>query len=102
MDSLFSKWRQRTSLPVVEDTMDVQSDELDKKTKMLLNSVIYTNRKHQKQNIPLDYTFDEESKSFEKVDVMGTIAPFTTDKGNLYESLERDLIAFKNSSKKRE
>jgi hypothetical protein len=105
MEGLFAKWRSRASIPSSVDTATTSNpsnDVLDKNSKMLLNSVVYANRKHKKQNIPLDYTFDEESKSFEQVDVVGQITPFTTDKTGLYESLEHDLIAFKNSSKLKE
>tara|TARA_Y100000389_G_C17208802_1_gene387439 strand:+ start:351 stop:656 length:306 start_codon:yes stop_codon:yes gene_type:complete len=98
MEALFGKWRARTNVPEPKPVV-VEKDSLDKNTKMLLNSLLYTNRKHQKQAIPLNYTFDEESNTFHTVDVMEKIAPFSTDKTNLYETSEQDAIAFKNSTK---
>lgn len=98
MEALFGNWRARTTIPEPKLAAS-EKDSLDKNSKMLLNSLLYTSRKHQKQAIPLNYTFDEESNTFHTVDVMEQIAPFSTDKTNLYETSEQEAIAFKNSTK---
>lgn len=70
MEDLFNSWKERNS-PVTTTTTTSKrvKQDIDKNSKTLLTSILCKNMQYQKKEIPLNYRYDETSKSFESVDI---------------------------------
>lgn len=93
MEGLFLDWAKREN--ITENTTTDKSttknkEGIDKNSKMLLKSILITHKKYMKEEVPLEYVYDEKIKDFTRIDVTKEITPFTTDKGDLYNRLDAD------------
>ena len=103
LKDLFAQWENRINNKKNDDKSSPISSEqtMDKNSKMLLNKILITNRKYMKEEIPLNYEYNEDTKQFENIDIVHKITPFVTDKTNLFKNLEKDRNTFlekRNSS----
>ena len=84
MEDLFNSWKERNSPIATSTTKRVKNDDIDKNYKSLLTSILCKNMLYQKKEIPLNYRFDETSKSFEPVDITKEMmASYITNKSLL-------------------
>jgi catalase len=84
MEDLFNSWKERNSPIATSTTKRVKNDDIDKNSKTLLTSILCKNMQYQKKEIPLNYRFDETSKSFEPVDITKEMmASYITNKSLL-------------------
>lgn len=84
MEDLFNSWKERNSSTTTSTTKRVKHDDIDKNSKTLLTSILCKNMQYQKKEIPLNYRYDETSKSFESVDITREMMmPYITNKSLL-------------------
>lgn len=84
MEDLFNSWKERNSPTTTSTTKRVKNDDIDKNSKTLLTSILCKNMQYQKKEIPLNYRYDESSKSFEPVDITREMMmPYITNKSLL-------------------
>jgi len=98
--NLFIEWEKRVNKTYksTEDLSNIQ-DTLDKNSKRLLSSILITNKKYMKEEVPLSYEYNEDTKEFEDVDIMNKITPFVTDKTNIFETLENERLNYLENNK---
>lgn len=99
LELLFSQWNTRVNSTVnhssnASEDLSGSQNTLDKNSQRLLGSILLTNRKYEKQEIPLSYSLNEETGEFENVDVIREITPFVTDKKKLFDNLEKERESF--------
>jgi uncharacterized protein with gpF-like domain len=93
MNSLFDTWAKKEGYTPGSNKENKKSDVIDKNNKMLLKSILFTNKRYMKEEIPQNYKYDEDTGEFTEIDIieiMNKITPFTTNKESLYERLEKD------------
>lgn len=94
--SIFMQWEDRLNNTSSKPNTDLSKteDTFDKNSKRLLSSILITNRKHMKEEVPLSYEYNEDTKQFEDVDVINKITPFVTDKRTIFETLECERLNY--------
>jgi hypothetical protein len=65
------------------ETKETSYKTLDRNSQSTLSSILYTNQRHRKQEIPLNFEVDETTGILKDVDVISRITPFTSDKTSL-------------------
>lgn len=97
MDRLFASWKERTS--VIETTNDKKNapkssnaSSINKNDKNALQSIIMFNHRYQKR--PMDEDFLIRQREAKGTELIDEIAPYTTDKSGLFESLESERRIF--------
>jgi hypothetical protein len=101
MEQLFKKWEERTSKKSDKSTNNkdnTQTEEIDKNSKMLLRSILFTHKKYMKETIPSEYIYDESTRDFKQVDVTKEITPFTTNKKSMFQILDKEREAYLSKS----
>lgn len=90
IQQLFKEWGARLKKdPICSAKLSKSSsanDVMNKNDHMLLSSILITNQKYKKEAIPSSYSFNEETYTFDEVDVLKRITPFTTNKEILYKN----------------
>lgn len=99
MDHLFASWKTRASLtePTTERKMNApksssSSSSFNKNDKNALQSIIMFNHRYQKR--PIDEDFLIRQREAKGTELLDEIAPYTTDKSSLFESLESERRVF--------
>jgi uncharacterized protein with gpF-like domain len=105
LQELFCEWQKRMNCRKSQTDKQrnksetIAQNDLDKNSRQLLKNILITNKRYQKEEIPLNYEYNEETRQFEDVDVLKKITPFVTNKSELLESLESERHAFIMKSK---
>jgi hypothetical protein len=97
MDQLFEAWRIRSDKNVSNGNTHESNDDnvnhhINKNDKNTLQSILMFNHKYQKREMNEDFLIKRrEAKGTELLD---TIAPFTTDKTKVVETLEVERLTY--------
>lgn len=97
---LFEDWNRRleeSSAAANDDEKKTKStmssSKLDTNSRNTLNTILYSNLRHRKQEIPRNYEVDEEAGgTIREVDITPRITPFTSDKSILDDFFERTAV----------
>lgn len=85
------------SVPISSSTNDNTS--LDKNSQNTLNTILYSNMRYRKQEIPTNFEVDEDTGKIKDVNIILKITPFTSDKSVLEQMTVDDDTLVTNWSK---
>lgn len=90
---LFQEWDDRTKLddftqtpipsPVSGSSVEDDSTSLDKNSQNTLNTILYSNMRYRKQEIPTNFEVNEDTGAIHDVNILPKMTPFTSDKSFL-------------------
>ena len=93
MEALFEAWKSRSkSLHVCDPEKKPNSNYFNKNDKNMLQGILMMNHRHQKR--PIDEDFMIKQRESKGTEVIEGIAPYTTDKTDIFKRLEEDRSVF--------
>lgn len=109
---LFQEWNDRiksdestpttTAIPPsvsVPSSTTNDSTGLDKNSQNTLNTILYSNMRYRKQDIPTNFEVNEDTGAIHDVNILPKMTPFTSDKTSLQEMTVYDDTLITNWSK---